>query len=83
MERYECLLTNRFKRSFRKLPSEVKERVLAAIEELTNNPFLGHFITTLGVWSFRVGDYRVLYDIDREKREIILLTVRHRRRAYC
>jgi len=35
-----------------------------------------------GVWSARRGTYRVLYRIDDESREIIVLRVGHRRDIY-
>ena len=82
MEQYSCYTTNRFKRSFRKLPTEVRERVIAAVGDLIDNPCLGHFITSMGVWSYRLGDYRILYQVNEEKREIVLLTVKHRRSVY-
>ena len=33
-------------------------------------------------WSLRVGDYRIIYTIDKSKKVIILYSVRHRRTAY-
>ena len=35
-----------------------------------------------GVWSARRGTYRVLYRIDDERREVIVLRVGHRRDIY-
>lgn len=35
-----------------------------------------------GVWSARRGTYRILYRIDDERREIIVLRVGHRRDIY-
>lgn len=35
-----------------------------------------------GVWSARRGTYRVLYRIDDEQREVIVLRVGHRRDIY-
>jgi mRNA-degrading endonuclease RelE of RelBE toxin-antitoxin system len=35
-----------------------------------------------GVWSARRGAYRVLYRIDEEAREVIVLRVGHRRDVY-
>ena len=34
------------------------------------------------VFKLRVGDYRVLYTLDGENQEIIVLFVRHRREVY-
>ncbi|HEX4728430.1 MAG TPA: type II toxin-antitoxin system RelE/ParE family toxin [Jatrophihabitans sp.] len=35
-----------------------------------------------GIWSARRGTYRVLYRINRELREVVVLRVEHRRDAY-
>jgi mRNA-degrading endonuclease RelE of RelBE toxin-antitoxin system len=35
-----------------------------------------------GIWSARRGTYRVLYRIDDERREVVVLRVDHRRDAY-
>ena len=35
-----------------------------------------------GVWSARRGTYRILYRIDDERREVIVLRVGHRRDTY-
>ncbi len=33
-------------------------------------------------WRIRVGDYRVVYEIEDKKNEIRILRVRHRREVY-
>ena len=33
-------------------------------------------------WRIRVGDYRIIYDIDDEKQRIIVLQIGHRRDVY-
>jgi mRNA-degrading endonuclease RelE of RelBE toxin-antitoxin system len=35
-----------------------------------------------GIWSGRRGTYRVLYRIDEERREVIVLRIGHRRDIY-
>jgi mRNA interferase RelE/StbE len=35
-----------------------------------------------GLWRIRVGDYRVIYEIDDDRRRIDVSAVRHRRDAY-
>ena len=32
------------------------------------------------VWELRVGDYRVFYDVDRERRQVIVRAIRHKGR---
>jgi mRNA-degrading endonuclease RelE of RelBE toxin-antitoxin system len=35
-----------------------------------------------GIWSAHRGTYRVLYRLDEEKREVIVVRIEHRRDAY-
>jgi len=36
----------------------------------------------IGEYRFRIGDYRVIFDIDNEKNLIIIINVGHRREIY-
>ncbi len=56
--------------------------MVRAVEELARNPYSGHIILSMGVWSYRAGDYRILYLVDEREKKITLLTVGHRRAAY-
>lgn len=35
-----------------------------------------------GVWRIRIGDYRLLYEIDDRSKKVILLNLGHRRQIY-
>lgn len=35
-----------------------------------------------GLWRYRVGDYRVICDLDAGRMRVIALTIEHRSRAY-
>ena len=78
----ELRLTNRFQRSFERLDKSVRKRVRESMSELAGNPHLGKPLKgeLSGEWSLRIGEYRVLYTID--KNIIWLETVRHRRESY-
>ena len=60
-------------------------RILQAIESLTENPYPLHHRKLLGVESsyrIRIGDYRVIYQVDIEDKRVVIYHVRHRREAY-
>jgi len=80
--KWEIYTTKRFQKDYKKLPSNIKTRINSVVEELKSNPFKGSLIKALGVRKLRVGDYRVLYLIDKENDRIVLLTVFHRRKGY-
>ena len=83
---YEILWSSRAKRSSGRLPTKV---ALAAVEfvhaRLAQNPRragkeLG--LELRGVWSARLGDFRILYEIDDERRRVTVLELTHRSDAY-
>ena len=67
-----------------KLDKAVKERVRKAIERLSEHPELGKRLTGLlsDRWSYRVGDWRILYKIRKSELVVLVLTVGHRRGVY-
>ena len=72
------------------IAEELPESVAVAVIELITGPMLDSprrvgvtLIDDLeGLWSARRGTYRVLYRIDDERREVVVLRVAHRRHAY-
>ena len=82
--RYSIRFTPRFGRDFNRLPREVKRRIIEKIEDLKGRP---HALKRLhgrlrGLYALRIGEYRVIYLIDDEHKEVILISVAHRRRIY-
>ena len=66
------------------LPTQITVRVDAAILKLENDPRVPGTRKLRGVegYRFRVGRYRILYDIDREENTVTILGIRHRKDAY-
>lgn len=81
-KKYKLVITHRFEKDFRKLDFQVQERILKALEKLEETPWLGEkvFAEQTGIYRYRVGDYRIRYDILGE--EVVLLKVRHRKEIY-
>ena len=72
-----------FERSLRKLDRQVARRILVKLHGLAGLEEPQSRCKALsgplaGLWRLRVGDYRVLIDIRREKLVIIALDVGHR-----
>lgn len=49
---------------------------------LKKNPKLGQHMKGLSLWKLRVGEYRIIYSIEKEKLFIILLDIGHRKLVY-
>jgi len=72
-------------RQFEKLPRDRQRRVAARIAGLRENPFPDGCKKLSGVpdaWRIRVGDYRVVYQVQRSILLVLVLTVGHRREVY-
>jgi len=66
------------------LAGSARENVLKAISHLESAPRPPGCVKLQGRdgWRIRVGDYRVIYDIQDEQLIVLLIRVAHRREAY-
>lgn len=72
-------------KAIRKLDKSVARRLLEAIDGLANDPRPPGFIQLAGgrgEFRIRVGDYRVVYDVQDGELIILVLRVGHRREVY-
>jgi len=79
----ELRLTRRARQDLETLPAEIREAVLDALADIEIDPESAGkaLIGALrGLWSARVGNYRVLDTIEAEG--VIVRAVRHRAVAY-
>jgi mRNA interferase RelE/StbE len=79
-----------FKDSARKeavhLPSEVRNAVAETVAELKQDPRPPGCVALQGnlrgYYRVRTGSYRIIYAVDDEARQVEVVAVRHRSRAY-
>ena len=76
---WKVLVTDRARRDVRRFPRHDLERIEKAVEALADGPFVGD-VRKLGPGSYRkrVGEYRVLYDVDFTEQIISVTSVRRR-----
>jgi len=79
---FEIEFASPFNKRIRKLNKETQVRILREVNVLRTNPYAGKPLRGewKGVFSLRIGDYRVLYQIKRSK--VILLAMGHRKHVY-
>ena len=86
--KYEVELSERFKKEFRKLDKYTQKMLRAWINKNlveTENPRLhgkGLTANRSGQWRYRIGDYRLICNINDNKLIILALSVGHRRDVY-
>ena len=62
----------------------LSKRIYKKVEELKINPFTKDIRRLKGEEAFRlrIGDYRVLFDVDRKNKRITILRLGHRKNIY-
>jgi mRNA interferase RelE/StbE len=82
---YRVLLERGAERDLRQLSAKARDRVIAEMQALAENPRPSNCRKLAGTendWRIRVGDYRVIYEIIDDIREVRVNRVRHRRDVY-
>ena len=80
---YKLLYTKTAYQDIQKLDQVAKKRIKKKLEEYVKKPL--YYVKNLtdsaiGSYRWRIGNYRVVFDIDKDK--IIILRVGHRREIY-
>ena len=79
---YSVLLHPKAAKELESLDSQTRARIVERVRELCDKPEAGKPLTQSDFWSLRVGDYRAIYQIDRERRQVVVLFVGHRSKVY-
>lgn len=81
---YAVLILRRAQKELAQLPGGAYERVRDAIRALANNPRPAGCLKMAGRdgGRIRVGDYRVVYEIDDPKQRVVVQHIGHRRDVY-
>jgi mRNA interferase RelE/StbE len=82
---YEVHLERASENDLKRLPTTIFHRIIPQIRALAENPRpLGcrKLTGSKNDWRIRIGDYRVLYEIDEKVKAVRIMRVRHRREVY-
>ena len=80
---YEIIFSNKAKKQLFKLEINIQERIIAALERIRIRPesYIEKLVGDPG-YKLRVGDYRVIMDIDNNDLLVLVIKVGHRRNIY-
>lgn len=82
---YRIEFTPSARKQFTRLPHEVLRRVDAHLLVLAENPFPSgaqKIGGSIGLFRVRVGDYRIVYTIERRALVVLVVRIGHRREVY-
>lgn len=87
MPRWHVATTEQFDRAFKKLDRAMQRRVMTYLEEIEKwedprQRGKGLSANHVGVWRYRVGDYRVLAQIVDDILTVLAVEVGHRKDVY-
>jgi mRNA interferase RelE/StbE len=85
MEAYSIAFRKSVEKDLRKIPREIIPRIFEHIEKLVLDPVPHDAYKLAGaenLYRIRIGDYRVIYQVLHESREVTVIYIRHRSVAY-
>ncbi len=80
---YEIIFSQTARNQFKKLERIVQERIIKTLERIRVRPedYVRRLVNDPG-YRLRIGDYRVILDIDKSKLLILVIKVGHRKNIY-
>jgi len=84
MPTYAVEFSDSARKEVSKLNPQTALRITKAIYKLAGDPKKGNVRPMVGSkhWRLRVGDYRVIYDIQDKKLVILIIRIGHRKEVY-
>jgi len=82
---HEIFIENSVERYLKKIPKDIFDKIILHIKRLAKNPRPVGSRKLTGVrssWRIRIGDYRVIYEINSSKKTVKIYKVKHRRDVY-
>ena len=80
---YEIIFTDTSRNQFKKLEKDIQDRIIKALERIRIRPE-AHIKKLVGDpgYRLRVGEYRIILDIEKEKLIILVIKIGHRKNIY-
>ena len=81
---YELLYSPVALKQLEKIERDLQERILSVLERLRIRPESCDIKKLIGTHGYRlrVGKYRIIFDLDKNKLKILILEIGHRKNIY-
>ena len=83
---WSIFISDKVIKSLSKIPEKDKNKIYIAIDNLKRDPILGPNIKSLkgdvGGYRLRVGNYRIVYNLDFNIIQVVVLKIAHRKEIY-
>lgn len=80
---WSVLWSDKSKKQLRKIDKKIAKRIVDAVEDITEDPFMiVSKLTGSQFFRLRVGDYRVIMDLQQSKMIVFVVETGNRKRIY-
>lgn len=81
---YEVILEGKVKKQIERLSGEILKRIDRMLRSLEDNPRHSNVekLTGYNLWRVRMGNYRIIFEIDDVHKRVIIYRIKHRKEAY-
>ena len=80
---FKVLLHPKAVEALKKIEKPMRSRIKEKLRELEHRPEqVGKRLKFSSFWSLRIGDYRAIYEIYRDKNQVVILFIGHRKKVY-
>jgi mRNA interferase RelE/StbE len=82
---YDVYLERSAERDLKKLPADLFQKIISHIKALAvapRPPGSRKIKISINDWRIRIGDFRIIYEIDEKAKAVIILKVKYRKEAY-
>lgn len=80
---FTVLLHPKAAKELEKIEKSIKTRIIEKLKALKEDPEkAGKRLKHSDFWSLRIGDHRAIYEIHKDKNQVIILYIGHRKKVY-
>ncbi len=82
---FKIYIERKAEKELKNLPKDIKNKAIKEILNLKNNPFplkVRKIMGTKNCYRLKVGDYRIVYEVDAKEKIINIFRIRHRKDVY-
>lgn len=80
---FAVLLHPKAAKALEKIEKSIRLRIIEKLRELGDHPErIGKPLKYTNFQSLRVGDHRAIYEVSRDKKQVVVLFVGHRKKVY-
>ncbi len=82
---YDVYLERSAERDLKKLSADLFQKIISHLKDLAINPRppgSRKIKSSKNDWRIRVGDYRIIYEVDEKAKAVMILKIRYRKEVY-